>query len=724
MFYKRYEYLEDSYHETANETISRRTFLKKIDSFINQKKKVRITLLNWEEESLKEIQGEIMSGSIALDGSSAVRRTLSLTAAVDATSYDIEDAHADFALNKKIFVEVGIINKTDQYPEYPVLWFPEGLYFIKSFSCATSTSSGVSISLSCVDKMAMLNGDVGGTFPAATILDEEDTQTPEGKIVSEKVPVYRIIQEVVNHFGSEDLNNIVIEDVPLRVKRIMQWNGSNPLYLMDGYDSDGHDYYLPSVDKQDLANGWKKYAQGDDVGYIWEDYTWSGELTANAGDSVQSVLEKIKSALGNYEYFYDVFGVFHFREIKNYLNTTQATTLLEDMSDYNYFLDSALPKEEYTFESDANLLTLNCSPQYDKIKNDYVVQGLRKSTASNVSYPIRYHLVIDTKPSYTIEDGEKIYGTWSKSKMGVGILIYVEADTGTRKLCLPIHVSSKGGKVSTVYDYGYGDFNEVYIQEDSTAAHGIAAYVWTSEDSWKQVEVVNYYDEEPYKTKDWRTELYVRGVYARHNHSTDEGYYFAELESAWPLIYDLDKQKFWGEEEEGASVARVLCDGDYFLDFIDAPSSQMGEFSVSAIGRRSDVVVDEDVNCLFEPEIPDTCFINATDNDNLQAEKIECIKAGISYCQLNSDMYSCLTSGGYKNAAWDKITFELYSHTYYQRTVSLTAFPVYYLEPNTRIRINDSVTKTYGDFMIQNISLPLDMTQSMSITANECMVKR
>ena len=732
MFYKRYEYLEDSYHETANETLSRQAFLSKIDSFVSQKKYVRITLLNWEEEPLKEIQGEITTGSIALDGSSAVRRTLSLSTAVNATDYTIENANSDFAINKKIYVEVGIVNKTDQYPEYPILWFPQGLYFIKSFSCATSSSSGVSITLSCVDKMAMLNGDVGGTFPAATVLDEEDTQTAEGKIVSEKIPVYRIIQEMINHFGSEDLNNIVIEDVPLRIKRIMQWNGTNPLYLRRMTDESGKEYYQPSIDKQISENGWTAYSQGEDVGYVWEDYTWSGELTANAGESVQTILEKIKSALGNYEYFYDVFGVFHFREIRNYLNTTQASTLLKDMSEYNYFLDSALPKHDYTFSSDANLISLNCSPQYDKIKNDFVVQGLRKMTSSNISIPIRYHLAIDTKPDYTIENGEKIYGIWSKNDMGVGILIYVEADTGTRKMCLPIPVWSKGSNINTVYDYGYGDFNEVYIQKDTSASNSskIAAYIWTGEGAWKQVEVVNYYYEDangndkPYKTKDWRTELYVRGVYARHNHSIDEGYYFAELESSWPLIYDLDEQKFWGEEEDEANVARVLCDGNYYLDFIDAASSQMGEFGVSSIGRRTDVVVDEDINCLFEPEIPETCFINVTDNDSLEKEKQECLAASIPYCQMNSDMYSCLASGGYKNPAWDQITFELYSHTYYQRTVTLTAFPSYYLEPNTRIKINDSVTNTYGDFMIQNITLPLDVTQSMSITANECMVKR
>ena len=70
--------------------------------------------------------------------------------------------------------------------------------------------------------MAGLNGDVGGVFPATTVLDEVDTQSPTGAYISQKVLIYDIIQEVVHHWGGEDLNNIVIEDVPLRIKRVMK----------------------------------------------------------------------------------------------------------------------------------------------------------------------------------------------------------------------------------------------------------------------------------------------------------------------------------------------------------------------------------------------------------------------------------------------------------------------------------------------------------------------
>ena len=694
---KRYPYLQDSYIENENEALERRNFLSKIDSFVNQKRYVKITLLNWQEEPLKEIEGVITGGSMTLDGSSAVRRTCTMTTAVDATSYDIEDADEDFAIDKKIYLEIGIVNYTKEYPEYPVLWFPQGVFFIKNFGCNSSSSSAVNINLTLTDKMAMLNGDVGGKLPAATIFDTEITQTETGESSKVKVPVYRIIQEAVNHFGGEDLNNIVIEDVPLRIKRIMQWTGDTPLYLVSngGTAESGTLSYIPQMEKP-TSGAYLQINNGDDAGYVYDDFTYPGELTLNAGDTVCGLLDKIKSLLGNYEYFYDVYGVFHFQEIKNYLNTTQATTLLDDMNYNNYLVETAIPKTVYTFSSNTNLISINAAPQYNNIKNDYVIQGLRKSTSTDISYPVRYHLVIDTKPMV----GQRYNN----------LLVYVELETDIHKMVVPQVVAELPE---------IGEFNTVYRQGDK-------AFVW-DDDTWKEVEVIKYFDTtNPYITKDWRTQLYVQGLIAERL-GTDVGYYYAELKEFWPQIYDVAEQKFWGEKEEEPVQLQALCDGNFYLDFIDS-SGPLGKYSISAIGRRQQVVVDEDVNCLFEPEIPNIVFLNLdladTDPDEFDDLKAECMASGQPYAQTRGEIFNAFMTGGYHNSAWDRVTLELYSHTTYQKTLSLTALPVYYLEPNVRVYINDETTQTKGDYMIQSISIPLNIGSVMSVTCNECTIKR
>lgn len=696
---KTYPYLSNGYRETEEEGLTRREFLAQLDDIINQKRYAKLTLLNWAEEPLKEIQGEIVSGSLSKDGSSAVRVTGNLTTAVDAGSYSVEDANMDFAINKKIFIEVGIRNDTKQYKDYPILWFPQGVFFIKSFACNSSSTTALNISLTVNDKMSMLNGDAGGTFPSTIILDEQDTQTETGEYATEKVLIYNIIQEVVHHWGGEDLNNIVIEDVPTRIKRIMRWNGDTPLYLVSngGQAEAGTLSYEPTT----ILPTEGRYLQinnGDDAGYIYDDFVYDKELTMNAGQTVVDALEAIKQYLGNFEYFYDAFGIFHFREIKNYLNTTQGKIVLDDMTENDYMVDRAIPKEVYTFSDTSNLLSININPQYSSIKNDFIVHGTRKGTNSDIAYDVFYHLAIDSKPNVG-----NIY---------TNLLLYRELDTDLLCGIFPIVVQELPD---------YGEFNSVYKVGDK-------AYMWDDDNSWKELKVEGYYTAaSPYITKDWRTELYLKGMQALANNSIDRGYYFEELRAFWPQIYDLKNQQFWGEAEDSSIQARVLTDGNYYLDFIDSAGS-LGKYSVSNIGRRIEVVVNEDVNCLFEPEVPNIVFLNLdlndSDPDKLAELRDECQNSGQPWAQTSGEIFNAFTTGGYHNGAYDYICSELYTHTTYQTTVSMTAIPNYWIEPNSRIRIADNATKTFGNYMIQNISLPLDVGSVMSITANECVIQR
>jgi len=129
-----------------------------------------------------------------------------------------------------------------------------------------------------------------------------------------------------------------------------------------------------------------------------DDFVIVNDLTGAPGESVTSILDKIKNIIGNYEYFYDVFGVFHFREIKNYYVTTQARTLLDEMAENDYLVEVNNNKSIYTFDDEKLLTSISVTPQYENIKNDYIVEGKTTIGDSNIVYPVRYHLAIDEKP--------------------------------------------------------------------------------------------------------------------------------------------------------------------------------------------------------------------------------------------------------------------------------------------------------------------------------------
>lgn len=818
-----YEYLQSS--GTLSDAQKRTNFFYKIDKALNQRQYIRITLLNWAEKPLKEIQGIVTNGSMTKDGSSSVRRTMTLTVNLDGGEYDATSLDMDFSLNKKVFVELGVKNDTDEWTQYPILWFPQGVFFINKASMSSSASSSVSLTLNLRDKMSMLNGDVGGIIPASTIFDSIDTQSSTGQFISQKVTVYELIENVVNHFGNEDLCNIVIEDVDLKIRRVVRWTAENTLYLVKTYENGVFSYYTATIEKPGENADFIEVKQGDDCGYVYDDFVYTSDLTLNAGSKVTDVLDKIVSYLGNYEYFYDEFGIFHFREIKNYVNTTYATTAVADMTKNSYLMNTTAPKSSYAFSDGTNIINISSNPSYDNIKNDYIVEGLRKSTVSDVSYPVRYHLAIDEIPPKTYWNEERGTFTYPPRE---GVVLYKDSDTNQTKACFPKVYNSNpkeiGGEetdavplpdIGTLdiiyydksfkyqakgiekekYRYqnaekdvdrllyyvskpiGYeriedpsSDFYEYYkpnkfehikvspegedvdkLTSASSATIKIfktdpstsgtqeltggksykydyepyykyesSCAKWNGEE-YEKLDVVDVYDEKkPYIAEDWRTELYLQGEYARTN-GTDKGYYFEELSAGWTQIYDLEKQKFIGDDDSKNPVTLAsLTDGNMFLDFIDAGTSSLGEYAVSAIGRRSDVVVDNDINCLFQPNIPDIVFVDSEKNEesnNAISQELE--SKGERWSLTPKEIYSALATGGYKNGAFDRIKYELYLHTGYQRTLSITAIPAFYLEPNIRVSVKDKTTSTYGDYIVKSVTYTLGTGSTMTVNATE-----
>jgi len=96
----------------------------------------------------------------------------------------------------------------------------------------------------------------------------------------------------------------------------MKWTGGSPLYLYTTIKNNQTSYQVSTTYRdvsKDPTTTITTLTYGDDVGYIYTDFTYPGELIGNAGETVVSVLDKIKSVLGNYEYFYDIDGNFRFQ---------------------------------------------------------------------------------------------------------------------------------------------------------------------------------------------------------------------------------------------------------------------------------------------------------------------------------------------------------------------------------------------------------------------------
>jgi len=632
-------------------------FLKKFDELKLKEQYVKLIVLTFDEMPIQEIQGKVTGGNLTLDGSSGMRRTGNLSMVADEYENDLTDTKHLLSINKKVEVLIGFVNTTDEYTEYDMLWFPQGTYVIISPNISHN-SDGINISLTLHDKMALLNGECGGTLPASVVFNEIEDIDEDGNIQVTQPTIYQIIQELVNHFGGEQLGKIIISDIDSKIKKVMKWTGSTPLYLYQEPAADGTIYNSFSTNYNELAarqaqghGTIKEFSYGQDIGYILTDFVYPGELVGNAGDTVVTILDQIKNTLGNYEYFYDVDGNFRFQEIKNYLNISYSTFLINEMNIDNYLVDYTNGRSVYTFKDADIIQSYSNSPQYQQIKNDFLVWGKRTSIDGN-DVPIRYHLAIDNKP--TIGNSYKVF-------------FFIDPDDGITKAKKPVEFASK----SLFPDKGEAG---IYYYAADT---GII-YKWATD--------VKDYETTPYtietvKATDYRTELYMAGV-ASEPFGLDSNYYYTELKNEWPKLYDMRNQKFF----EG--VIDQPSDVDFFLDFIDTPTA-ISEFSVQNIGRRTTTLVDDSINCIFEPDNPDIVIIEAgsEDADSMQRE---CEARKQEYAQVRSEIYAMLLNGGALRSAYDEIKKELYQYTNYNEQISLTTLPIYYLEPNVRITVRDN----------------------------------
>ena len=739
-----YDYLSDT------------DFLKELSKMPVKTYFVHITVLSWDEQPVTAIEGRVISANFNIDGQSSVRRTANLSIALDQSMTQIMDAENVLSINKKINVQIGYYNNTQYYKEYDILWFPLGTYIV--ISCATSESdSGLVASLQLQDKMCLLNGFAGGTIPAAADLHLIDTIDEDGNPITIYPTIYQIIQELVHHWGGEQLGKIIISDLDNKVKKVMKWNLNKPLYYVE---AGNNDFYFANENEwkmaiQDFKNqkdengkpitvtNTSVFSKGKDVGYIYTDFTFPGELIADAGSSVTDNLDKIIQVLGNYEYFYDLDGNFIFQEKKNYFNNAQSKYILDAKNDVkrdssgniikdeegnpipdpklvpdyvasfsnrlsSYLMDMTSGTSAFTFEDSRLIKSYSNTPQYGAIKNDFVIWGIR-TTSDGYEIPLRYHLAIDTIPK--IKEDKYLmfnYREYQIDKYGVWkmpIMVVKNPDAEDAKIYgNPKTIADKLPDAEASVGQYYiikGDKSSNYIINYSKKQNG----VWT----WKEYNA----EVKEIQVKDWRTQLLIEGAAAQAR-GLESNYYYPELKVEWPKIYDLVNQKYYDQVlEHPAGI-------NYFLDFINTGNPKITQISVKNIGRRSYITdKGKSVNCVFEEWIPDVIIVKNGDSTG----RNNAVNRGFRFSQVSEDVYNNLDIGGSNYSAYEQIRQTLHEFTNYNESVSIQTIPLYFLEPNTRISINNPNSAMTGDYIINSMSFSLDNEGLLTINASKAVEK-
>ena len=610
-------------------------FLKFIDNLMVLEYYVKITSLNRFDIPIASLEGVATGGNVNFNGNSAIRRTGNVTLLADALRYKLTDIESIIAINKRISLEVGIKNPTSSYADYPILWFPLGIYIISQPSIVYNVQN-YTISLSLKDKMVLLNGEVGGTISAATTFSPIKV---EGKDQPQPVKYYDLIYSLVVLRGGIPADKVIIDNIDNYLKQVVQYNGTK--WALVKPTAKGSTYYtfseVDEVAEEDKVNA---YEQNENIGYEVMDFTYPTDstLACNPGDSIVTVLDKIKNTLGNYEYFFDIEGIFHFQQIKNYINEGSKKIELSEAINDKYLQNvESNSKSVYNF-TDANLITaFQNTPIYNNIKNNIVIWG---DTAEGSLDAYYFQVAIDTPPS--LPDGEKIwYVTLAENEQG--------------------------------YKYA------------------------------TKASTTEFPDSKSIVVKEWRTELYLQAIENINNVT----YYSEKLLKEWPKVYDIEEGKYRTgvAEKENKTPTHKLT---YFFDMINPEKvPQVSDISISNLGLRTKTIVDNNIDCLFFPYPPDVCFIKTGQGEETAKWREVCLQQGWNYTQVYPKLFDTLKIGDMYNAAYDLARAMLHEVINYSENITITALPIYHLEPNMRITVKHTESQIDGDYLIQSISLPL-----------------
>lgn len=151
---------------------------------------------------------------------------------------------------------------------------------------------------------------------------------------------------------------------------------------------------------------------------------------------------------------------------------------------------------------------------------------------------------------------------------------------------------------------------------------------------------------------------------------------------------------------------------NFWLDFIEG-DSQLSQFNINLIGDRPKVVNDDNATSIYFKEVPQIIYTSNNEKYQIPFTGYKILNFG-----KNLNNYFSNVRSQYKSVK-DVIDENLYTYGYCAEEVSIQLTPVYYLEPNQVIYLNDKESGINGNYLINKISIPLGHSGNMTITASK-----
>ena len=128
---------------------------------------------------------------------------------------------------------------------------------------------------------------------------------------------------------------------------------------------------------------------------------------------------------------------------------------------------------------------------------------------------------------------------------------------------------------------------------------------------------------------------------------------------------------------------------------------------------------------MYQTEVPDVIYVlnDGSNQAEIDEAKKNFVLYGQKYCLYTPQQENYFLTSTTSATAFENIRESLYQNLVYNTSISINCAPIYYLEPNILIKVSDKLSNIDGDYVISQFSLPLAYNGTMSITAQEALIR-
>lgn len=459
-----------------------------------------------------------------------------------------------------------------------------------------------------------------------------------------------------------------------------------------------------------------KLVAGQDIGYHQIDLVYSDDLILEVGDSIDTLFNKIATMLGNYEYFYDVNGLFIFQKKKTY---TQE--LLTPFSGEFKTPAKLLNKYSYYFNNKELFTSINNTPDIANVRNDFSVWG-SKEIANGATFDFHVRYAIDNKPQkytqihFTFAESCKLIFEYQRKLYNELNIINLNptATPEEIKKTQDDYTEKVTAYQKKILQRTIGWFEDTKTEED---------FIFTTDKyDWREI---LYRMASDYYYANENPELMNRMKELNPNLISIDGktgyeQYYIDIYSFWRDLYN----PYPTGEEVGQYFIRAKNGKDediirpydfwnkdiifnspninFWFDFIE-PNGELANYSVKNIGSRTKAIKENTIKSIYTLKVPEALIALGSETPKLDK----------NYPIMRFPENSCYisTTGG---SAIEKVNTLFNQFATSAQSYNITSIPIYTLETNTRIYIDE-----LKDCTLDTVSFSLGNNGTMQISGSK-----